>query len=184
MMRDKFAMIRRYFYEILESPPRGERGGAFFNRSIGILIILSLGATVCETVPSLHAEYGVLFEGVEMLALTAFSIEYCLRVWIAPEHIPYRDRGTLSARRAYILSPQGILDFLAITPLWIALGGFPDIRILIILRVLRVLLGKTKTQPKFDLHQSFRCSLRHNASMRRGGHSCRSIQSCLSAPSS
>jgi hypothetical protein len=68
-----------------------------------------------------------------------FSAEYIIRIWIAPEHVPYRQLNGRAARRIYILSAQGIVDCLAIVPLWGALLEAADLRVLIVLRVLRVM---------------------------------------------
>ena len=130
------ARTRSFFYDLLEG---SSRYGVSTNRVIGLLIVVSVGATILESVPRLRAEYEGLFRGIEIVSLAAFSIEYILRIWIAPEHIPYRHLRALAARRTYILSPQGIVDLLAVVPLWIALVGFDDLRILIIVRILRVL---------------------------------------------
>jgi voltage-gated potassium channel len=141
-MRDtspSLTRIRQYFYEVLEAPSGSAVGGLVLNRLLGLLIIASVASTVFETVPNLRAKFGPEFDGVEMLSLAVFSIEYCLRVWIAPEHVPYRHLGAYASRRAFVLSPQGIVDFVAIVPFWIALAGFGDLRILIVLRILRVL---------------------------------------------
>lgn len=130
---------RHYFYEILESAPDGSRTAVIVNRAIVLIVSLSIATTVLESVPHLRADYGVLFRWIEYFSLVAFSIEYYIRVWIAPEHMPYRQLSVFNACKAYVLSPQGIVDFLTVAPLWAALIGSDDLRVLIILRVLRVL---------------------------------------------
>jgi len=141
-MRDtstSMANIRQYLYEALEAPSHSTRGGIAIHRLLGILVIASIASTVFETVPNLRERFGQLFDAVEILCLAAFSVEYCLRVWIAPEHIPYRHLSSYAARRTFVLSPQGIIDFVAIVPFWFALASFGELRILIVLRILRVL---------------------------------------------
>ncbi len=130
--------------------PRSVAGLAWsINRIIGLLIVASISATVLESEPRLREEYEGLFKAIEIVSLAAFSIEYCLRIWIAPEHIPYRHlRAAAGVERLYSECPQGIVDFLAVAPLWGALAGFSDLRILVILRVLRVL----KFAPIFFRH--------------------------------
>jgi voltage-gated potassium channel len=131
--------VRQYFYEILESHAQSTRAGVIVNRIIVFFIVLSVGITVMESVPELRAEYGLLFRALELLCLVVFSIEYYIRIWIAPEHIPYREMSPLRAGWAYMISPQGIVDCLAVMPLWVALLGPEDLKVLIILRMLRVL---------------------------------------------
>jgi voltage-gated potassium channel len=133
------AGARSFLYDLLEGRPLGSRFGLSINWVIGALIVISVGATVLESVPRLQIQYGDLFKDIEIFSLAAFSVEYILRVWIAPEHLPHRHLQAAAARGAYIVSPQGIVDFLAVAPLWIALAGFSDLRILVILRILRVL---------------------------------------------
>jgi voltage-gated potassium channel len=133
------ARARQYFYEILESHSQSTRMGVAVNRFIVALIVLSIGVTVMESDPAYRAEYGTLFRWIEYFSLVVFSIEYYIRIWIAPEHVPYRQLKPLAACRAFIFSPQGIVDCLAVMPLWVALLSFDDLRILIILRILRVL---------------------------------------------
>lgn len=130
--------IRRRFYDILEDTPQGGWLGPLVSRGIEVLILAGVATTVFDTVPHLHERYGLAFAVIEAVVIVAFTVEYILRIWIAPEHLPYRDLPATAARRAYILSAQGIIDFLALAPLWIANFGPGDLRILVILRVLRV----------------------------------------------
>jgi hypothetical protein len=51
-------------------------------------------------VPRLRAEYEGLFRGIEIVSLAAFSIEYILRIWIAPEHIPCRHLRALAVLKS------------------------------------------------------------------------------------
>lgn len=130
--------IRRRFYDILEDTPQSGWLGPLVSRGIEILILAGVATTVFDTVPRLHDSYGLAFAVVEAVVIVAFTVEYILRIWIAPEHLPYRDLPAIAARRAYILSAHGVIDFLALAPLWIANFGPGDLRILVILRVLRV----------------------------------------------
>ncbi|MCK7472655.1 MAG: hypothetical protein MZV49_01875 [Rhodopseudomonas palustris] len=49
---------------------------------------------------------------MDMVSLAAFSVEYYVRVWIAPEHPLYRQMSAFNACKAYIFSAQGIRRFL------------------------------------------------------------------------
>ncbi len=49
-----------------------------------ILIVLNSVAVVLETVDELDARYGSIFNALEMVSVTIFTIEYLLRLWIAP----------------------------------------------------------------------------------------------------
>ncbi|WP_420133411.1 cyclic nucleotide-gated ion channel [Rhodopseudomonas sp.] len=137
--RPLYLRARQYFYEILESHAQSTPVGLFVNRVIVFFIMLSIGITVLESVPRFRDDYGSLFRALEFVCLVFFSIEYYIRIWIAPEHVPYREMSSLRAGWAYMVSAQGIVDCLAVMPLWVAMLGFDDLRVLIILRILRVL---------------------------------------------
>ncbi|MCD0422048.1 cyclic nucleotide-gated ion channel [Rhodopseudomonas sp. BR0M22] len=141
-MRDEppaYLAVRHSCYEILDSQAQTSRMGVAVNRVIVFFIVLSVAVTVTESVPAMREGYALVFRAIELLCLVVFSIEYYIRIWIAPEHLPYRHMSPLRAGLAYMLSPQGIVDCLAVMPLWVAMLGFDDLRVLIILRVLRVL---------------------------------------------
>lgn len=141
-MRDEtpaYLRARHYFYEILESQAQTSRMGVVVNRFIVFFIVLSVGITVMESVPAMRDDYSRLFQALELLCLVVFSIEYYIRIWIAPEHLPYHHMSPLRAAWAYMISPQGIVDCISVMPLWIALFGPDDLRVLIILRMLRLL---------------------------------------------
>ncbi len=123
------AKIRQYLYEALEAPSHRALGGLAIGRFLAVLIVASLASTVFETVPDLKERFGRVFDAIEALSLVVFSVEYCLRLWVAPEHVPYRHLSAYGARRAFVLSPQGIVDLVAIVPFWIALAGWGDLRI-------------------------------------------------------
>lgn len=133
------ARMRRHLYEILEASPHGTSAGMLVNSTIAAFVAVSLCGTVLETVPHLNSKYGTIFLAIEIVSLALFSVEYAVRIWIAPEHVPYRELNRRAARLSYILSAQGIIDCLAIAPLWGGILEVADLRVLIVLRVLRVM---------------------------------------------
>ncbi|MCV9936046.1 cyclic nucleotide-gated ion channel/potassium channel family protein [Boseaceae bacterium BT-24-1] len=101
------------------------------------LIIINIAALVLESVPSLAAAHGRAFYWIELVSVVLFTLEYAVRLWTAPEHARYRDLSDWAARRAYALSPPALLDFLATVPLYSALLGYGDLKILLLFRLLR-----------------------------------------------
>jgi voltage-gated potassium channel len=89
MIAPATAAVRRRLYELLDHGGIGDRAAAL----VGRLIVINLVAVTLESVPALHAEYGALFTAVEFLSLVAFTIEYGLRAWVAPEHPAYRHQS-------------------------------------------------------------------------------------------
>ena len=99
--------------------------GRSFDISIQILVIISTIAFTLETLPNLVIEYQNLFETIEFILITIFTIEYLLRLWVA------RDK------KGYLLSFYGIIDAVAILPFYLAVGL--DLRALRLVRLLRLL---------------------------------------------
>lgn len=101
------------------------------------LIVINIAALVLESVPSLAAAHGRAFYWIELVSTVLFTLEYAVRLWTAPEHARYRGMGDWAARRAYALSPPALLDFLATVPLYAALLGYGDLKILLLFRLVR-----------------------------------------------
>ena len=100
------------------------------------VIVVTLAATVMQSVPAVAARHGRLLETLEYVALAVFSLEYALRLWIAVEHPPWRRLGAIRAALRWSISPAGLLDFAAILPFWLSFLS-TDFRIVLVLRLIR-----------------------------------------------
>jgi voltage-gated potassium channel len=103
------------------------------------LIVVNLTAVALESMPSLAARYGPWFDAIEYVSLIVFTVEYCLRLWVAVEHAPHRHLPARTARVKYILSAPGIVDLCAVLPFWFAFLLPPDLRVVLVLRMIRFL---------------------------------------------
>src|SRR6266700_1527562 len=142
MTRDvlhRAAALRHRLYDILEHGPIGDRTGVIVGRLIALLIAVNLAAMALESVPSLEARYGPLFTAIELLSLIVFTVEYGLRVWVAPEHDPHRHLSARRARWQFVSSPLGVIDLLAVLPFWLALIAPADLRAILVFRIVRFL---------------------------------------------
>ena len=99
--------LQRTVYELLEQGPIGTRRSRIVSRIIILLIIVNLVAAALESVPSLEAEYGRWFSGIEWFSLVVFTAEYLARVWVAAEHTA--DRHLPPARA--IEQPRRVVAF-------------------------------------------------------------------------
>jgi voltage-gated potassium channel len=88
---------------------------AFSTLSIGI-----------ETIPDLPQDMRIFLTVMEWITVVAFTVEYALRIWIAPDKL------------AYIRSFYGIIDLLAILPFYLSFG-LVDMRALRAFRLFRLL---------------------------------------------
>jgi voltage-gated potassium channel len=131
--------LRRRVYEILERASADDRASIVFDRSIVALIVINLTAVALESVPDLANRYRIWFDLIEYVSLIVFTIEYTLRIWVAIEHEPQRHLSPRNARLKYILSGSGLVDLCAVLPFWFAFLLPPDLRVILVLRMIRFL---------------------------------------------
>jgi voltage-gated potassium channel len=131
--------LRRRLYEILERGSAGDRASLLFDRCIVALIIINLTAVALESVPSIAARYGFWFDVIEYGSLVVFTVEYGLRLWVAVEHAPHRHLRARTARLKYVFSGSGIIDICAVLPFWFAFLLPSDLRVVLVLRMIRFL---------------------------------------------
>jgi len=133
------AALRRRLYEILEHGTIGDRTGRLVGRLIVLLIIINLLAITLESVPEFQARYSPFFTVIELFSLAFFTVEYGLRLWVSVEHPPYRHPSEPKARLKFMTSAFGIIDLLAVFPFWFAFALPPDLRVVLVFRMVRFL---------------------------------------------
>ena len=106
-------------------------------RSIAFLIIASVLAVVCETIPALTQTYAQEVHIFDLITVTIFSIEYVLRV--ATAHLEPEYAGKRFARLRYMFSFYALVDLVAIAPFYIASFVSMDVEMLRVLRLLRLM---------------------------------------------
>jgi len=129
--------LRKWLYSWLLDPniPGNYQKG--FDRWIGILIVVNLFALVFEHVPAIYAAYKQWFHLFDIFSVGAFTLEYVLRLYLAPEDEEFKNKS--SPRLGYVSSPFAIIDFLAVAPFYLQAFIPIDLRILRFLRLLRIL---------------------------------------------
>lgn len=135
----RLARARRQVYEVLEHAQPGDSLSERIHAVLVFFIVVSVGSVVLESVPSLAAQYGLLFEIVEFTAMAVFTLEYGLRVWAAVEYPPFRHLPPWQARRAYVLTGGAIIDLLTVMPFYLGFFVPADFRGFVIFRLLRFL---------------------------------------------
>ena len=124
-------------YRVLEPGPGARNVGTVVAWVLTGLIAVTLAATIIESVPRLAAAYGRLLTDLEWLALLIFSLEYAARLWAAAEHPPWRGLGPIRSRLQFAASPAGLVDLMAILPFWLSLMVAADLKVFLVLRLLR-----------------------------------------------
>jgi voltage-gated potassium channel len=104
-----------------------------------VVIIVSVGAIVLETVPGLGARAGHLFSIIDNAAVLVLAADYLCRVWVAPDRRPGDAAAPWQARLRYLVSIPGLIDLLAVLPFLLGLAVPIPVDWLRVLRLLRLL---------------------------------------------
>src|SRR6185312_4292311 len=82
--------------------------------------------------------YRLVFRIIENVSLVAFAVEYVVRLWASVEHPRARGLPAWKARFAYGLTPGAIIDLVALAPFVLQLFGDFNLRVLLLVRLLRL----------------------------------------------
>jgi len=131
------AGFKHRLYEILELTRENDRVADAVAGTIVGLILVSVVGLVLESVEALRAAYALVFEGVEVLTVTLFAIEYAARLWACTENPKFG--GPIRGRVRYAVTFLALIDFAAVAPFYagLALAG-ANLSWLRVLRVLRI----------------------------------------------
>lgn len=146
MTTRSLSSLRHRLFLALEPPARA---GAKLPRSVRwlclaldaalvLLILASVTAVVLESVPRLAARHALGFRAFELLVIAVFTIEYGLRVWVAPEAPERRTEPEWRARLRYMATPMAWIDLVAILPFYLSFVLPWDLTVLLVARVLRL----------------------------------------------
>ncbi|PLW67377.1 ion transporter [Pseudohalioglobus lutimaris] len=100
--------------------------GKWFDICLILVILASVLIVMLDSIESYHLRYGVLLLQIEWGFTLLFTLEYAVRLWCSPN------------RKAYALSPYGVVDLLALLPTYLSLL-LPQTAPLLIIRMLRLL---------------------------------------------
>ncbi len=122
-MNTEYKKLKRKMYKIIfeSDTPKGKA----FDIALLIAILLSTFVVLLQSVERINIEYGAFFSVLEWFFLIVFTVEYILRIICVDK--PVR----------YIKSFFGIIDLLAILPMFIGMFITAS-QILLIVRVLRL----------------------------------------------
>ncbi len=134
--RSRYYRLRHRVHVILDGGGN-DATVRFVHRLLIALVLLSVVSVVMESVPEYGRRFHSIFSLIEYIAVTGFTIEYLLRLWSAPDYTPYTDRSATGARLAFIVSGSAIIDFLTILPFYLSLVIPADLRVMVLLRLLR-----------------------------------------------
>lgn len=128
--------VRRRVFEELEPHARSELGLSHANKFLVVCIVLASALAILDTEPMVAGGREGLFRVAELAFGAIFTVEYLLRLWIAPDNPQWAKYRF--PRLRYAFSVQAIIDFLAIVPTFFAFGGGGSV-LLRFFRVLRIM---------------------------------------------
>ncbi|MFT7343696.1 MAG: voltage-gated potassium channel [Lentimonas sp.] len=104
------------------------RAGRNFDLVLLVIIILSVGLVMVESVPIWRMRFDDELHYLEWGFTIIFTVEYVLRIWVSEKPLKY------------IFSAWGLIDLLSIVPTYLTvfMGGYQSIRIIRALRLLRI----------------------------------------------
>jgi len=102
--------------------------GRAFDIALIACILVSVGAVLLDSVPSIHRVWGDTVYSIEWLFTMLFTVEYAVRLWCIEE------------RGRYARSFYGVVDLLGILPTYLSLfvSGTQYLLVFRVLRVMRV----------------------------------------------
>lgn len=128
--------LRRRVYELLD-PSLGTVWDRVVHHALIGLVLANTLAVILESVPAIAGGHAGLFLGLEVASGLVFTLEYGLRLWTAPEHVPLYNHSPGRARLVWAMTPAAVVDLLAILPFLIQLLAPYDLRALLLFRLVR-----------------------------------------------
>jgi hypothetical protein len=108
-----------------------------FERFITYMIVLNMAGLILEHIPVVYETREQLFHIFDVVSLGIFTIEYLLRLYVAPEDSAFS--SAKYPRFAYFKSPFALIDLVSILPFYLGAFFDADLRVLRALRLLRLL---------------------------------------------
>ncbi|MEM6491818.1 MAG: cyclic nucleotide-gated ion channel, partial [Pseudomonadota bacterium] len=140
--------LRRRVHLLLDGRDRRPAGRTVLDIAIAALILAAVGSAILSTEQTIAAGARDLFLTAEYVFAGLFAVEYLLRLWSTAETARPGD-GPWRRRWAFIRSPMGIIDLLAIAPVFLQpVLGF-DLLALRLLRLFRI-FKLTRASPAME----------------------------------
>tara|TARA_B110000503_G_C7159057_1_gene418744 strand:+ start:1836 stop:2783 length:948 start_codon:yes stop_codon:yes gene_type:complete len=131
--------LRDRALQLLDKGQPGDKRSLYCDYFLSGLIVVNILCICIESVPELDIRYALILNAIEAFSMVVFTLEYCARIWVAASKIE-DGASELARRMRYLLSPNGLVDLIAILPNLLEYAGFGiDLRWVRILRLLRLL---------------------------------------------
>lgn len=123
--------LKEKIFNIIQIGDKSNPISRMFDIFITVTIVANILVTFLQTFDEL-AFLTTVFKGVEYVTIFIFCVEYIFRIWTAEYLYPDKSRGR--SRLRFLVSFDGIVDFLTIVPVFF-LSGFVIFRMLRVARI-------------------------------------------------
>ena len=123
--------LKEKIFNIIQIGDKSNPISRMFDIFITVTIVANILVTFLQTFDEL-AFLTTVFKGVEYVTIFIFCVEYILRIWTAEYLYPDKSRGR--SRLRFLVSFDGIVDFLTIVPVFF-LSRFVIFRMLRVARI-------------------------------------------------
>ncbi len=130
-----YEKIKYHVFDILVETDDGEIIDRIVAIFLMILILLNTIAVVLETVETINQEYAAYFHALEVFSVVVFTLEYILRLWVAPLEKRFSGRF---GRLRYAVTIFALIDLVAVLPFYLPLLFPMDLLVIRFLRVFRL----------------------------------------------
>ncbi len=135
-MRNKYRQLQKTIYILLDREEHKNMANFRIKLFLAILTIVAVSVVVLDSFPILPYWWWVVSILLNLLITGLFTIEYILRVWVAPLQFPAL--RPWRARLRYLRKPSAIIDLVAVLPFYLMVLTDLDITSLRTLWILRL----------------------------------------------
>jgi len=131
--------LRKQFYALLYPMPTSGKLHIYTDAFLMAMIVLSVLAILLESVVFIESRFHFELQVFDVLTVAIFSVEYLMRIYVAPENPKFA--SPVVGRVRFIKSYSALIDLIAIAPFYLALfiGHLVDLRFMRIFRLARIL---------------------------------------------
>ena len=139
VLANKGRTFRQKVHAVVFPSAYGGSLHTIFDTFIVIWVIVSVMAVILESVQGIHYLLNLEFIVLDAIAVSIFTLEYCLRMYCCVEEPGYQ--RAVSGRLKMAKSTSSIIDLLAIAPFFLEvfLHHLVDLRFMRVFRLLRLL---------------------------------------------
>jgi len=131
--------IKSQVHDCLERHEVANRPAVMVRTFLIALIALNILAFVLQTVPAVNTRYEAWFQRLMHFSMAVFTLEFALRVWVAPLHPEGLYTAPVRGRLRFVMSPVMLADLLVIVAYFFAPATLRDLRFVRIIRLLWML---------------------------------------------